>query len=394
MAEHAEVWVLTRSANRGRIERELAERPLAGLHFVYYDPPLDIRHVGSQLHYLWWQQAILPTAQRAHHQVGFDVAHHVSYVRYWTPSLLSELPIPFVWGPVGGAEATRLDLDLGTYGRAFEGVRQLVLRLAACHPLVHRTARRSAVALAASDETAERVRRLGASDVRAMSPVGAPEDTLLRGRGLDADGSRSETGPVFTSVTGRQRLMHWKGVQLGIRAFAEADLPGGAYHVFGSGRQRERLQRLARELGVADRVHFWGDVTRAEMLDVLERSHALVHPGIHDPGATVIPEAMALGVPVLCLDAGGPAVLVDEDTGFLAPFGPLDASVAGLTEGMRRLAGDPELLRAMRAACFERARGRFSWPARAERYLAIYREALARSAVPSTASVVEQGMRS
>lgn len=385
--------MLTRRANRGRIERELAERPVERLSFVYYDPPLDIRHVGSQLHYLWWQLAILPTARRAHREIGFDVAHHVSYVRYWTPSLVSALPIPFVWGPVGGAEATRLDLDLGAYGRAFEVTRQLVLTLAAVNPLVHRTARRSAVVLTASEETGGRVRKLGASDVRSMSPVGAPDDTLRRGRGLEADSSRSATGPIFTSVTGKQRLMHWKGVQLGIRAFAEADLPGGEYHVFGSGRQRERLQRLARELGVADRVRFWGDVTREEMLDVLEHSHALVHPGIHDPGATVLPEAMALGVPVLCLDAGGSAVLVDEDTGFLAPFGPLDASVAGLADAMRRLASDPELLRAMRAACFERARGRLSWPARAERYLAVYREALARGGVPKAVPVVEPRVR-
>lgn len=384
--------MLTRSGNRERIEAELARHPVEGLHVAYHDVPLPPKRVGWQAHYLWWQFTAMRTARPLFERVGFDVLHHVSYVRYWTPSLLAALPAPFVWGPVGGAEATRLDLDLGAYGRAFELFRRTVLGVADWTPLVPATARRSAVALAASEGTARRLRRLGVRDVRRMSPVGAPTDALDRGRALEAEGPRTSERPTFLSVTGANRLVHWKGVQLGIRAFAAARLDDGEYHVFGSGRQLPRLQRLARELGVAEKVRFWGDVSRVEMLDVMERSHALVHPGIHDPGATVIPEAMALGVPVLCLDAGGPAVMVDDATGVRAPFGPRSAAVSGLADGMVRLSREPGVLASMRAACFVKARGEFSWSARAQRYLAIYDEvAVSRRQEPSVALAAERG---
>ena len=373
LSEHADVWVLTKAANREPIEAELAEHPNPHLRFSYLDTPVSEARLRSQLHYLWWQVAARDAARRLHADVGFDVAHPVSYVRHWTPSGVSVLPIPFVWGPIGGAEGTRLDLDLGRYGQFFEVLRSVALGLGSLNPMVRRTARETAVGLATSKETQRTLQRWGVRDVRIMSPVGAPDDTLERGRQLEREG-RDVGPPTFASVTGRNRIMHWKGFHLGIRAFAAADLRDGEYHVFGSGRQEDRLKELARELGVADRVTFWGDVSREAMIEVLERSYALVHPGIHDAGATVIPEAMSLGVPVLCMDTGGPGVMVDDDTGFRAPFGPLDATVAGLADGMRRLATEEGLLERMRAACYERARTRFAWRARIQRYLTIYDE--------------------
>jgi hypothetical protein len=39
LAEHHEVWVLTRTNNRPAIEAELARNPVPGLHFVYHDLP-------------------------------------------------------------------------------------------------------------------------------------------------------------------------------------------------------------------------------------------------------------------------------------------------------------------------------------------------------------------
>lgn len=393
LSEHADVWVLTNASNRESIEAELAEQPNPHLHFSYLDTPVSKEALRWQLHYLWWQVAARAAARRLHEEVGFDVVQHVSYVRHWTPSGASTVPVPFIWGPVGGAEDTRLDLDIGRYGQFFEVIRGVALRLGSLNPWVRQTARETTIALATSRETQRALQRWGVPDVRLMSPVGAPDDTVERGRRLEAEG-RKAGPPIFASVTGRNRLMHWKGFHLGIRAFAAADLQDGEYHVFGSGRQEERLKSLARELGVADQVIFWGDVSRETMLDVLDRSYALVHPGIHDAGATVIPEAMSLGVPVLCLDTGGPGVMVDDATGFRAPFGPLDASVAGLANAMRRLATEDKLLERMRAACYDRARNRFAWAARIERYLEIYEEAMSVRASGSAGSTTPVGARS
>ena len=70
----------------------------------------------------------------------------------------------------------------------------------------------------------------------------------------------------------------------------------------GDGRERKRLQVLAEQLGVADKVHFWGFLSRSETLQKLSEYHILVHPSLHDSGGNVCLEAMAVGRPIICLN--------------------------------------------------------------------------------------------
>jgi glycosyltransferase involved in cell wall biosynthesis len=77
-----------------------------------------------------------------------------------------------------------------------------------------------------------------------------------------------------------------------------------------------RLQTLAQDLGIAHRVKFWGRLPREQTLAKLGDCHILVHPSLHDTGGWVCVEAMATGRPVICLNLGGPAVQVTEETGF------------------------------------------------------------------------------
>jgi hypothetical protein len=132
VAKHHEVWVLTSEEHRSAIEAELARKPVPGLHFEYYDLPRWARwwkpgERGRQLHYSLWQFGAYRPAKRLYREVGIDLVHHVTYVTYWRPSLLALLPVPFIWGPVGGGETTpkgfRDNFSLG--GRIYEQVRDL-----------------------------------------------------------------------------------------------------------------------------------------------------------------------------------------------------------------------------------------------------------------------------
>lgn len=112
VAKHHEVWVLTRpDESKAVIEAELARNPVPNLHFVYFTLPFwkDSLRLGQsgamQIHYYLWQIQAYFVAQRLHREIGFDVVHHVTFVKYSTPCFLSLLPVPLVWGPVGGGES-------------------------------------------------------------------------------------------------------------------------------------------------------------------------------------------------------------------------------------------------------------------------------------------------
>src|SRR5262249_3597366 len=78
---------------------------------------------------------------------------------------------------------------------------------------------------------------------------------------------------------------------------------------------RADAERLARDLGVADRIHFLGPYSQAEAPEIFRRAHILLHTKYNDPCPTVVVEALASGLPVVYSCSGGVPELVGEDAG-------------------------------------------------------------------------------
>ncbi len=375
------VWVITRTNNRLVIEEALKEEPLPNVHWVYFDLPRWMRfwkkgQRGVHLYYYLWQIGIYPVARRLHRDVGFDLVHHVTFGNYWIPSFLVLLPVPFVWGPVGGGESAPRPFypTFSLRGRLYEQARNLARRLGELDPFTKMTARRSAMALSKARETAARLKQLGTRRVFILSEVALPEEeiTQLFNVPLHLD------TPFRLLSLGR--LLHWKGFHLGLMAFARfaREYPQSEYWLVGDGPEQRNLERLAQKLGVADRVRFWGALPRVEALKKLADCDVLVHPSLHDSGGWVCVEAMAARRPVICLDLGGPALQVTEETGFKIPAHTPEQAVAEMVEAMRRLATDETLRRRMGEAARRRVREAFSWERRGEEIQEIYDKVISR----------------
>ena len=374
-ARENEVWVLTRANNRAAIEAAAEENP--NLRFLYYDLPGWARfwkrgQQGIRAYYYLWQAGIRRVARQWHERVGFDVAHHVTFVNYWMPSFLAGLPVPFLWGPVGGGESLPDGFWpwLSPGARSYEWGRRGLRRRGEMDPFVRAAARQSAMALATTAETAARLRRLGCRVVRVQSEAGLNEADMLR---LGAMPLRDRGALRLMSLG---RLVHWKGFEFGLRAFAEfarSDV-GSEYWIVGDGPESERLQRLASELGVGGRVRFFGPQPRNKALELLEQCDALVHPSLHDSGGWVCLEAMAAGRPVVCLDWGGPGMQVSEEAGIkIAPVTP-EQTVSELSRAFALLGADGALRRRMGEAGRRRVRSEFLWTQRGRALQKIYRE--------------------
>ena len=364
LAPFHEIWVLTRANNRPAIERELAcvSDSTVRLHFAYYDLPRWARwwkrgEAGVQLYYYLWQIGVYFTARRLHRVIGFDLIHHLTFGKYWAPSLLALLPVPFVWGPLGGAESTPRAFrgQFSLRGRIYEGLRDVGRWLGEHDRFVRLTARRSVLALAKTETTAARLRALGARDVRVLSEMGLPIAEL---NGMAGPSVASGHQVRFISVG---NLLHLKGVHLGLRAFARSGLVDAEYWIVGDGPERRRLQALAEALGCAARVKFWGRLPRDEALRRLAESHVMLHPSLHDSGPLACVEAMAVGRPVICFDLDGPATQITEETGVRVRAHHPEQAIRGLAVAMRRLARDPELRKRLGDAGRRRSLAAYRW---------------------------------
>lgn len=371
-----DVWVITRSTNRVSIERESPYMP-PNIHWLYFDFPGWARfwkkgQRGVYLYYYLWQIAVYFLARRIHKGVNFDIIHHLTFGVYWLPSFLSLLPAPFIYGPLGGAESAPKEFysSFSLRGKIYEWLRNTARWIGEKDPFVLISIRRARLVLARVRDTGERLSFLGAKDVRYCSDFGISVEEIER---LGAINGKRPEQFVVISVG---RLLHWKGFHLGLKAFSRfvTEFPSSEYWFVGDGPERRNLELMAEGLHIADKVKFYGVLTRHEVLKRLSESEMLVHPSLHDSGGWACIEAMALGKPVLCLDLGGPAMQVSRETGFKLPAGTPEQSVDDLTNAMKQLAGDFSLGRRMGEAARKRALDYFEWDKKGEWINKIYQE--------------------
>jgi N-acetyl-alpha-D-glucosaminyl L-malate synthase BshA len=141
----------------------------------------------------------------------------------------------------------------------------------------------------------------------------------------------------------------------------------------GDGPDRALAERLCREKGICDRVHFLGNLTAVETL--LPACDLLFLTSDRESFGLSALEAMACGVPVIGTDAGGlPEVVESGTSGFLRPIG----DVKGMSADALSLLRDPARLRQFSAAARRRAVEKFPEEHAVSRYLEVYERALAR----------------
>lgn len=383
MSRWHDVWVLTRANNRAVIENAPRAAGQGQAHWVYYDLPRWARWWkkgarGIQAYYWLWQLAVSHVGARLHRQIGFDLLHHVTFGKYWVPSYLSFLPVKAILGPLGGGESTPRALAgaFSRRGRWFERKRDLVRSLAGWDPMLRASLRRAGLVAATTEESRQTLQRLGATRLVVEAQCGMTEEQLeFFGRFP----LRRERPFRLVSIG---RLLHWKGFHWGLEAFARFHrvCPESEYWVVNNGPEAGDLKQLAAELGIADRVMFWGRLPApADVYEKLAQADVLVHPAAHEAFGNVCLEALAAGRPVICLDAGGPGLQVTEECGFKAPVASQEQVLAALADAMEKLYRNPEMRGRMGVAARERARAHFHWARKGERMNALYEAVCAAS---------------
>ncbi len=177
------------------------------------------------------------------------------------------------------------------HGESADPVRDRLLRF--YRPIGRWGLRRARVVIAVSEWERQRLAADFGVDATVI-PNGIKVERFGGGRARETD------APTLLTVG---RLVEYKGVAHVVRALRE--LPGYRLRVAGDGPDRERLERVAREEGVADRVTFLGYVPDDDLPDEYASADVFVTmSGVEAAGITV-GEALAAGTPAVVRPAKG-----------------------------------------------------------------------------------------
>ncbi len=181
--------------------------------------------------------------------------------------------------------------------------------------------------------------------------------------------------PLKAAFVGR--LVPYKGADILLEAAAEFLRRGTLeIDVIGDGPQRAALEAMVEQLGVVKRVRFLGWIPHQKVQEKLRLCDFMVLPSIREFGGGVVVESMALGVPPIVADYGGPSDLVDENIGIRVAF----QDKKSLIQGMRQAIGDvirtPRILEELGAAGLIKVQEKLTWQAKASQILAVYQGVL------------------
>jgi glycosyltransferase involved in cell wall biosynthesis len=365
-----EVLTLTETEHRGAIEAALARGDLpATLRFEFFMPgwldrlrrggrKLGLQGLNDHWSHLVWQVLAYRHARKHLAAWRVDLVHHITYGGIRHPTLMGRLPIPLVLGPLGGGERAPLALRRGFGWRGWlkDLVRDLHTFAIRFDPITRQACADALVIYVKTKHSCEALPARYRDKVAVRLEIGTREVNEAPPR------ERGPGEPLQLLFAGR--FLYWKGMHLGLKALAEVLGRGvvARLTMLGRGPDERVWRRLAAQLEIGDAVDWIAWVEHREVGAVYRRHDALLFPSLHDSSGNAPLEALAQGLPVVCLDLGGPAVIVDASCGRIVPTAGRDeaAVVQGLADAIEDLARSPALCRELGAGARARARS-FSW---------------------------------
>lgn len=375
ISKYHDVYVLTAAQFESEIEEELSRRPelRSRIEFHYIPrkrylrfeklwPPAYLLSYKNQ-----WQRAAYEVGLQLHKRHAFDIVHQLTYVGFRVPGFLWMLGVPFVWGPIGGLEQTTWALipALGLRGGIHFLARNLLNdRDRRCARLPRQAfAKADGGIIAATTGIQKAIRRFYGLDSVVVSEIGLPPLT--------------KEAPI-RRLPGEPLRLLWCGNLIPLKAlpFLLSSLQllppevDWQLTVIGDGPCQEKWKRLAQKHGISGRCLWLNRVSRKTVLQRMQEAHILVITSVHDLTSTVLVEALASGLPVICPDHCGFTDAITSECGITVPASKPRHIVKGIRDAIIKLNTEDERYLRAKGALAQSAK--FRWETKAAIVSEIY----------------------
>lgn len=366
LAKTNNVHVVTRANNKRVIEPNIPAEVREHLTFHYYDSEffkkLKNKEKGVYLYYIVWQFGIIGLVRKLIKQYDIEYALHLTMGSIWMPTFLSFMPAKFMWGPTGGGEAipTSFIKTLSWKGRFLQYFRFLLKYSIYINPLTLYSAIKAEKIFYRTEMT----RDLLPKPLRKKCVFLA--DGAIEPDIIDKHIRKNREDDVVRLVA-TSRFIHTKNIVTIIEAMHLLPKNLNVHlTLVGSGPEEKRIKNLIEQYQLNDKIDHIPFVPRDDVFKILESSDIYLFASLKEACNLSLLEAMAIGLPVICLNWTGMALSTDDRSAIrLKPTTP-EQMPKDMAEAIIKLAQDKSLRELMGGAGRERVKAIFNWKAKVD----------------------------
>ncbi len=387
LSKFVNLFVITEGEWRQEIETELAlakdgknnmldSEQASRIHFYFNPVSQRVRDMcwnqGDWRFYYYyhkWQKSTLKIAKRICADNKIDIIHQLGMICFREPGLLWKIDGPkFVWGPLGAM--TKIDevvlADFPFTTKLKQHLKQFITTCQLRYSLnVRKAFKKSDYILAALPDGQRRIKEIYGLNVEQMIETGlTPIVTVPH--------SYSDNRPLELLWVGR--FLGTKRLSLALKVLSKVQNPKHFHmHIIGSGSDNEnqKYKQLAVEYGVDNMVTWHGFIPHDQVIKMMCEKDIFFFTSVNEGGPHVIFEAIATCLPVICYDACGMGVVVDETMGYKIPIGSEQDGIKGFVDILNHIDENRKELEIKSSGCIKKQLD-LSWDTKINRVIEIY----------------------
>lgn len=321
--------------------------------------------------YQAWQKQVYKKVKKIIKHEKFDLIHFVGPIGYREPGYLWKLNLPYMWGPIGGAnKASAILLTKSPALAKFKfSFRNFANELQLKYLLrLKKALAKTDLLLTAMSENQKIFKSRFNKD-----SIYLPENSISTEIKLNTSKFKDCTNYHIVSIGS---LVAGKTVNILLEALALVKHKEKIIvDIVGNGPERQTLETLAKKLQLQNLINWHGQLPRNKAVELFNNAHLHVITSAKEGNPTTIWEAMSYGVPTISFDHCGMHDTICERCGIRIPIHSYDQCVADLAIEIDKLLEHPERFEQLANGTIECAQ-KFTWDAREEFLLNCYELAI------------------
>ena len=310
--------------------------------------------------FAFWHKQAYKRAKELVEQEHFDLIHFVGPIGYREPGYLWKLKIPYIWGPIGGANNAPRQLMkrmplLGKLKQTFRSIANTIQFYTKMR--LRKALKHTDILLTATSENQYKFKKVHHKD-----SICIPENCI--------------TGEIRLNLTKFENPPKYKLIVVGtldarksVGIFLEALTH--VHHkdmiqvdIVGGGPLKDMLMKYAKENNLNEMITWYGQLPREQAVKVFNSAHLHVITSVSEGNPTTIWEAMSYGVPTMSFDHCGMHDTLCERCGIRIPIAKhYEDCVLAVAKEIDNLLEHPERFRQLAEGTLECAK-KYTWTER------------------------------